>query len=128
MAKAKIDETAAQEIPASEAPKSVAVRIVPTVGRVVNFWPGAGDPLARLDIKQPLPAIVAYVHPDASYLNLAVFDANGVANSRTSVLLVQDGEPKPEGSFAAWMPYQTGQAAKTQALEAAAAPNNQPEA
>lgn len=86
-------------------PKYVA--ITPTVGRVVNYWPHKSDPVTQLDTRQPLAAIVAYVHPGGKELNLSVFDSNGDARSRTSVPLVQDGEPKPEDkSFAAWMPYQ----------------------
>jgi hypothetical protein len=51
-------------------------------------------------------------------VNLAVFDSNGVAHSKTSVPLLQDDDPKPEhGFFCEWMPFQKGQAAKTEALE-----------
>lgn len=92
--------------------------IKPTIGRVVWFTPSknsaesgfvAGD--------QPLAAIVAYVHSD-KMVNLTVFDANGNPHSKTSVDLIQDGEPKPEWGFCCeWMPYQKGQAAKTEQLE-----------
>ncbi len=52
-------------------------------------------------------------------VNLVVFDSNGRSLARTSVTLLQDDEPKPEyGRFASWMPYQKGQAAKTEQLEA----------
>ncbi len=52
-------------------------------------------------------------------VNLAVFDANGFARGETSVLLVQDGYGNPGGgAWCTWMPYQKGQAAKTEALEA----------
>ncbi|MBF5006826.1 hypothetical protein ISG32_21500 [Diaphorobacter sp. NR2-3-3-1] len=45
-------------------------------------------------------------------------DANGNAHSRTSVPLVQDGDSCPaNGYYCEWMPYQKGQAAKTEAAE-----------
>lgn len=53
-------------------------------------------------------------------MNLAVFDANGNSRGQTSVLLHQEGALRPSMGFAEWMPYQKGQAAKTEALEAAA--------
>jgi hypothetical protein len=92
--------------------------IKPTVGRVVWYYDsniGAG----------PFAAIVAHVWSDTC-VNLAVFNANGVALSRTSVYLVQEGaekpgdvyaERKPGDVYAEWMPYQKGQAAKTETLE-----------
>jgi hypothetical protein len=51
-------------------------------------------------------------------VNLVVFNANGVPYNRTSVLLVQDANPVPGSQYCEWMPYQKGQAAKTEALEA----------
>lgn len=92
-------------------------RITPTVGRVVWFTPGASDDIPR-NGDRPLAAIVANVWSD-SCVNLAVFDANGVSHSRTSVYLLQGGDDPPAGSpYCEWMPYQKGQAAKTEALEA----------
>lgn len=87
--------------------------IKPTIGRVVWFWVGAEAP----DQKQPYAALVAHVHSD-SMVNLAVFDGNGCAFNKTSVPLVQEGELAPSGMYCEWMPYQRGQAAKTEALEA----------
>lgn len=93
--------------------------IKPTIGRVVWFHPDTTDEsLSGSD--QPLPALVSYVHGDRC-VNLAVFDANGGgSHSRTSVELLQDGDEPPEhgGMYAEWMPYQKGQAAKTESLEA----------
>lgn len=93
--------------------------IKPTVGRIVWFTPSknsAESGFAAGD--QPLAAIIAYVHNDRM-VNLAVFDSNGVSHSKTSVDLIQDGEAKPEyGFYCEWMPYQKGQAAKTEQLQA----------
>lgn len=99
--------------------------IEPTIGRVVLFWPtlayARDKGMAYEDSGKPLPAIITYVH-GARMVNLAVFDQNGENYPVTSVPLVQDGEPAPNGSFyCEWMPYQKGQAAKTEALEKAAA-------
>jgi hypothetical protein len=91
--------------------------IKPTVGRVVLFHPANDSADAGFAYTATCAAIVAFVHSD-SLVNLAVFDANGNAHSRTSVRLVQDGEDGPaNGFFCEWMPYQKGQAAKTEALE-----------
>jgi hypothetical protein len=98
--------------------------ITPTVGRVVWYHPVVSEEMLHslpTIMNQPLAAIVAGVWSDTC-VNLAVFDANGNAHSRTSVLLVQDGEPIPgAGNWCEWMPYQKGQAAKTEKLEEALA-------
>lgn len=95
--------------------------IKPTVGRVLHFFPStlymAGRKLAFGDPSQPLAAVIAYVHSD-TMVNLTVWDQNGLQFSVCSVPLIQEGDLKPLGSFfASWMPYQKGQAAKTEALE-----------
>jgi len=93
--------------------------ISPTPGRVVWFRPAAHDGIGTLN-GQPLAAIVAGVHNDR-LVNLAVFDAYGNSQQRSSVTLVQPGDDVPAGgSYAEWMPYQIGQAAKTQAAVAVA--------
>lgn len=89
--------------------------ITPTIGRVV--W--VIRPYDTNDIKQPEVGLVTYVWHDRM-INVAGFDSNGKPFSLSSLTLVQDDEPKPEGNFACWMPYQKGQAAKTEAAEAAA--------
>jgi hypothetical protein len=89
--------------------------IKPTVGRVVWFWPSTmreGD-----DTKQPFAATVAYVHSDRM-VNLSVVDHNGRQYGISSVPLRQPEDESPDGMFCEWMPYQQGQAAKTDALEA----------
>ena len=75
--------------------------IEPTVGRVV--W--VIRPKDTTDIKQPEAAFVVYVWSD-HLINVAGFDHNGNPFKLTSLALVQDDEPKPEGNFACWMPYQ----------------------
>lgn len=94
----------------------MSTRIEPTVGRIVWYWPGQHEDILRV-LNQPLPAIVTAVLSDTR-VNLAVFDAFGGSNSRASVQLVQEGNERPAGGFCEWMPYQRGQAAKTEALEA----------
>ncbi|HOK07809.1 MAG TPA: hypothetical protein PLW40_11500 [Syntrophales bacterium] len=88
--------------------------ITPTVGRVVLFYrhgktqKDAGE--------QPEAAIIAHVWSDTC-VNLAYFDSNGVARNVTSVPLYHDDGERPVGFFCEWMPYQKGQAAKTEELE-----------
>lgn len=87
----------------------MAAKIKPTVGRVVHYHGISGV--------SEQAALIAYVHSD-TMLNLGVFDENGVSYGATSVPLVQDGEEIQAGShYATWMPYQVGQAAKTEQLE-----------
>ena len=50
-------------------------------------------------------------------VNLSVFDANGAAHPRTSVPMLHGECDVPEHAFCGWMPYQKGQAAKTEAAE-----------
>jgi hypothetical protein len=87
--------------------------ISPTPGRVVWFKPAPHDGIGTLN-GQPLAAIVAGVHNDR-LVNLAVFDAYGNTQQRSSVTLVQPGDATPDGAHATWMPHQIGQAAKTEA-------------
>lgn len=90
--------------------------IKPTVGRVVHFVPHSSDAIAFSD--QPLCALITYVHSD-TMVNLAVFDSNGCAAPRTSIRLEQDSPLDwAQGSYCRWMPYQVGQAAKTEKAEA----------
>jgi hypothetical protein len=95
--------------------------IKPSIGRVVWYTPSKADFQLANTSSQPLAALVAFVHGDEC-VNLAVFDANGGHHSRCSVQLVQDEVPAfylEHGGYAEWMPYQKGQAAKTETLEAA---------
>lgn len=85
--------------------------ISPTIGRVVLVHRGKSD--------QAEPALVSYVWNDRM-INVGGFDANGLPFSMSSTKLLQDDDkPDFEGQpYAEWMPYQKGQAAKTEALEA----------
>jgi hypothetical protein len=65
---------------------------------------------------QPEAAFVTYVHSDRC-INVGGFDANGSPFGATSVQLLQDDDVSRGGTTAEWMPYQKGQAAKTEALE-----------
>lgn len=88
--------------------------ITPTIGRVVWYTPAAHPAPEGADYGgQPFGALVTYVHGDR-LVNLAVFDHNGVAQSRTAVPLVQEGDDKPGDGrcYCEWMPYQIGQAKK----------------
>lgn len=95
--------------------------IVPTPGRVVWYRPSAADTVRR-DGDAPLAAIVAGVqshfcdekNPEqAKYtVNIAGYDVFGQPFNRQNVLLVQDGEEKPDCCYCEWMPYQIGQAAR----------------
>ena len=94
--------------------------ITPTVGRVVHYVCGPNDGSAPAD-GSSLAAIVAAVNADGT-VNLAVFGSNGNLQPRLNVTLVQEGESAPaDEGYAQWMPYQLGQAAKTEAVLAAAA-------
>lgn len=88
--------------------------ITPTVGRVVWFYrylPSQGH-------KGPLAAMVAQVHGDR-LVNLMVVNADGTTRPYTNIQLMQqeDGLERPTLDYCEWMPYQVGQAAKTEALE-----------
>lgn len=89
--------------------------ITPTPGRVVLYYPlkcgiGVGDPGPDPGDK-PLAATISWVWSDTC-VNLTVHDMNGNTYGKTSVLLHQDGNPKPDSFYCEWMPYQKGQAAK----------------
>ena len=93
--------------------------IEPTVGRIVHFRPGKQAHALRLmcDQKQPLAAIVTYVH-DERTVNLDVMDAHGRHSAFTNVRLLQDDDKGSDDEpFAEGMPFQKGQAVKVEQLE-----------
>jgi hypothetical protein len=93
--------------------------IKPTIGRKVWFWPAkvTGGHLVVNSRDQPLDATVVYVFNDR-LVNLQIIDHGGYAHPATSVPLIQEGDERPDGYFAEWMPFQKGQAARTEQAEA----------
>lgn len=89
--------------------------IEPTVGRIVWLYEASG---ANHDLQQPFAASVVFVW-SPRIINVGYFDHDGNVHSLRSVTLLQDEDAKPDGqAFACWMPYQKGQAAKTEAAQA----------
>jgi hypothetical protein len=90
--------------------------IIPTVGRVVHYYPYGKTQVNSSE--QPCAASIAHVHPDGT-INIGYLDSNGEHHYALGVRLMQDGEPFPESGerFCCWMPYQVGQAAKTEQAE-----------
>lgn len=90
--------------------------IKPTPGRVVWYTPCDDDPTPKFR-GEKLAAHIARVINDR-LVNLLVIRADGVTYGRHDVILVQDGDERPkEGRYCEWMPYQKGQAAKTEQIE-----------
>jgi hypothetical protein len=87
--------------------------IKPTVGRVVWYRRKGENADAA---SQPYAAIVTFVHSDTC-VNLVWFDSNSRPQGSTSVPLRQDGEAAWANEYCEWMPYQLGQAAKTEQLQ-----------
>jgi len=81
--------------------------IKPTIGRVVHYRPtGISGVICA--------ALITAVHSDTC-INLRAFHADGTDSAPASVDLVQDDNYPSDGRpFAEWMPYQIGQAAKTE--------------
>lgn len=73
--------------------------IKPTVGRVVHFFPATTDPLHRND--EPLAATIVRVW-SSTCVNLALFDGDGHLHRRSSVLLHQEENERPDAGFAAY--------------------------
>lgn len=89
------------------------MHIAPTVGRSIHYHPAADHP----DHGQTLVALIAKVNPDGT-LNLAIFDSCGHHFSRQRVALIQCDDATPEGmQYCTWMPFQVGQASKTEEAE-----------
>lgn len=96
--------------------------IKPTNGRIVLYTPTLVDIQGGMSQRNgvtPLAAMVVDVWGDRA-INITVFDSIGERHARTYVQLLQDDDERPiGGGFATWMDHQKGQAAKTEALEAA---------
>jgi hypothetical protein len=98
--------------------------IKPTVGRVLWYWPSTQDIEAGMfaypGSDQPFTAQVVFVHSDRM-VNLIITDHGGGAHEKRSVTLLQAGDSvRDNAGYAEWMPYQQGQAAKSEAAEAKA--------
>lgn len=88
--------------------------IEPTVGRIVHYF------LASTPDK-PHAAFLVGVNSERN-VNLAVFNPDGSHFRAENVRLLQDEDTAPaDAPWAAWMVYQKGQAAKTEAAQAAVA-------
>jgi hypothetical protein len=98
--------------------------IVPTVGRIVWYYPGQNEAI-KYHRDQPLAAVVSYVWSDRM-VNLAVYDADGFPQSRTSVPLLQDDDKAPDAAHCAWMPFQKDQAQRYAAREGDKVPGPPP--
>lgn len=97
----------------------MGTRIEPTVGRVVWFWPA--DRTHSRNPEQPRAATIALVLED-SRCNLGYLTTLGIhLNAQDVPHWDGEGVPPPR-PYWEWMPYQKGQAAKTEALEARLAP------
>ncbi len=87
--------------------------IKPTTGRVVYHV----APECRKE--DPFVAHICHVNADGT-VNIVYYDHSGIYHRRLNVPMVQDGEQPPvtNTNYCFWMPYQLGQAAKTEAAEA----------
>lgn len=97
--------------------------IEPGIGRIVHFYPAGHAPGAL-----PHAAMIVGISSER-VINLAIWDHEGHHYHGTDVQLLQDNDVPTEGQcHAEWMPFQKGQAAKTEALQAqlAAPPVPQP--
>lgn len=119
--------------------------IIPTVSRKIWFFPAAVDTILR-DGDEPLDATICGVNKTRirvadltpnhievgprleiegvettrvyTSVNLAVRDFHGLQFTRPGVQIWNGEGEKPQGGYAAWMPYQQGQAKKHEAMDA----------
>ena len=93
-------------------------RILPSIGRIVWFFPAIDG--GRHEDGQPFSSMIAGVNDDGT-INLLAAARDGTPYGVTNVLLVQEGDEFDQDKpHAVWMPFQKGQAAKTEAAQAAA--------
>lgn len=96
--------------------------ISPSPGRILWYFPPIGQ---RDPNGQPLAAILAKVLSDRC-VNLTVSHGDGTTYAAQNVQLLQDDDQAPETAYAFWMPYQKGQAAKTEQAIAGSATSAPP--
>ena len=87
-------------------------KIEPTVGRVMWFWPENSYALGH----PPLAATIAAVNNNGT-VNIGYLDPTGDHHKAVEVPIHEEGDERPVRRHVEWMPYQKGQAAKTEALE-----------
>ncbi len=95
--------------------------IKPTVGRLVHVYIDGYYALnyqPELAIDTPLAAVITRVLGDRQ-VNLTVFNHDGKTYPLQDVCLVNGGKVPNGQNYADWMPFQKGQAARTDAAEAA---------
>lgn len=91
--------------------------IEPTVGRVVHFHiAGIAPPGFTTNPSNTYKADVAAVL-SARLVNLLVVDSDGKPWPMQNIPLRQPEDEAPLGNYCEWMPYQKGQAARTEQLE-----------
>jgi len=99
--------------------------IKPTVGRRVWYYPATNEKRMsmlpfHLHGDGPLDAGIAHVNDDGT-VNLSVFDSIGNHHSRQKVRFIDNDEtgmPTDGDAYAAWMPFQLGQARAPQQAQA----------
>lgn len=92
------------------------MRIEPSLGRIVWFFPPIDS--GRHEDGQPFGSMIAGVNDDGT-INLLVAARDGSPYGVQNVTLLQDGDDiDQDQAHAVWMPFQKGQAAKTEALQA----------
>lgn len=105
--------------------------IKPTVSRFVWYRPYTTPNVMVLDyagksqfdnglpcvMGEPLPALITAVWGD-DCVSVTVFDINGGSHGRPSIHLWHgEGERPTERRYCEWMPFQKGQATKTEEME-----------
>jgi hypothetical protein len=89
--------------------------IPPTVGRHVDYYRTPDH--WKAEPKRPYCAHIVNVNGDGT-INVVFWNEMGSALPVQHVVLLQHGEQVPDDrDFATWMPYQIGQAQKTEQLQ-----------
>lgn len=95
------------------------MRIEPTIGRIVWYWPrrdehsNLAEGVEVYTAEQPFVATICHISEGGNIINIAGFDHIGHPFARRGVPLYQEGDSVPtSGGYCEWMPYQVGQAKK----------------
>lgn len=93
-------------------------RIIPTIGRSLHFFANTESDLKLFGSVGPFACILCGVINDTT-INVGVFTNEGTVVGRTGVPLLQGDDVIGEGSgsYCGWMPFQQGQAARTDSAE-----------